>query len=149
MRFKYIADLRGEWKFLECWRTEASVAVKTKEGAGEKGDEMERRSQCFWLMAHTLPQAACWWEFLRIAPPFIHTPFRSRGRMNVYPWCGPKRSEELSYTGHAVFSCCCSVAQSCSTLCDLIEVTCQAPVSSAPEICSDSCRWVWISSGSW
>ena len=67
--FKYIADLRGEWKFLECWRTEASVAVKTEEGAGAKGGEMEMLLLCFWLRAHVLPQAAHWWEFFRIAPP--------------------------------------------------------------------------------
>ena len=98
------------------------------EGASEKGGEIERRLQCFWLTARTLLQAACW--FLRIAPPFIHTPFRSRGRRNVHPWCRPKGSEELSHTGHAVF-CCCSVAQSRSAPCDPIEVECQAPVSSA------------------
>ena len=141
MRFKYIADLRGEWKVLECWRTEASVAVKTR-GCWWEGWWDERRAQCFWLMAHTLPQAACWWEFLRIAPPFIHTPFRSRGRMNVHPWCRPKGLKELSHTGHAVFCCCCSVTQSCSTLCNLIEVTCQAPVSSAPEFAQIHVHWV-------
>lgn len=98
-RFKYIADLRGEWKLLECWRTEASVVVAMEEGAGEKGGEMERLSQCFWLMAHVFLQAAHWWEFIRTVPPFI-LPYV---RTNFHPWCRPKGPEELPHTGYAIF----------------------------------------------